>query len=99
MLLEYLIDQNNIDIDRSDVRMISDLILGEYPKEDNEKSKPHIYFNLLFEGWMFDIVANKRNGLDVDKFDYLHRDQVSLGIQCGSFNNKRIIKNSRVIDN
>ena len=48
---------------------------------------------------MFDIVANKRNGLDVDKFDYLNRDQVSMGIQCGSFNSKRIIKNSRVINN
>jgi hypothetical protein len=22
-------------------------------------------------GWMFDIVANKTNSLDVDKFDYL----------------------------
>ena len=29
---------------------------------------------LINIGWMFDIVANKRNSLDVDKFDYLCRD-------------------------
>lgn len=49
--------------------------------------------------WMFDIVANKRNSLDVDKFDYLHRDSISLGLLGGGFDNKRLIIHSRVIDN
>jgi hypothetical protein len=29
-----------------------------------EKGQPH-------RGWLYDIVANGRNGLDCDKFDYL----------------------------
>lgn len=48
---------------------------------------------------MFDIVANKRNSLDVDKFDYLVRDANNMAFKCSSFDSKRIIKNSRVIGN
>lgn len=48
---------------------------------------------------MYDIVANKRNGIDVDKLDYLHRDIVNIGITEGAFNSKRLISNSRVINN
>ena len=48
---------------------------------------------------MYDIVDNKRNSLDVDKFDYLHRDAKNLGFQGVGFDNKRIITNSRVIGN
>jgi hypothetical protein len=43
MLLEYLIEQNNIDIERTDVRFISDLILGLTPSESNEKSNEYIF--------------------------------------------------------
>ena len=48
---------------------------------------------------MFDIVANKRSGLDVDKFDYLQRDINSLGFKSGGFTCDRIINNTRIIDN
>ena len=39
MLLDYLIDQNNIDIEREDTKFVQRLIKGERPSFDNEKSK------------------------------------------------------------
>lgn len=47
---------------------------------------------------MFDIVANKRNGVDVDKFDYLSRDCYNVGIKS-SYDSSRLIMLSKVIDN
>lgn len=48
---------------------------------------------------MYEIVANKKSSLDVDKFDYLHRDAKYLGIAGVGFDIKRIINHSKVINN
>ena len=48
--------------DENDVQMVKDLILGE-PRETPANRK-----------WLFEIVSNPRNSIDVDKFDYLARD-------------------------
>lgn len=48
--------------------------------------------------FLFDIVANKRNSLDVDKFDYIERDCYNLGAKS-SYDAKRLMWFSRVIDN
>ena len=42
-------------------------------------------------------MANKRNGLDVDKWDYFARDCHQLGIK-NNFDHSRFIKLARVID-
>ncbi|KAF9956608.1 SAM domain and HD [Modicella reniformis] len=85
MMLEYLVDDNAIDIDREEINFIKDLIIGE--RRGN--SQRH--------GFLFDIVANKRNSLDVDKYDYLQRDCYNVGIKS-SIDCSRLMKMSRVID-
>lgn len=46
---------------------------------------------------MYDIVSNARNGMDVDKFDYIMRDCYSTGTLAG-INVKLLMKEARVID-
>ncbi len=48
---------------------------------------------------MYEIVANKKNSLDVDKLDYLQRDSMHLGLTDASFEQTRIITGARVINN
>lgn len=50
------------------------------------------------DGWLYQIVANALNEIDVDKIDYIMRDCYHLGLQTGG-EFKRIITQCRVIDN
>ncbi|KAJ2720358.1 hypothetical protein GGI07_004654 [Coemansia sp. Benny D115] len=86
MMLDHAIDKNNIDIDTSDVNFIKQLIRGSDQPVAGEKM------------FLFDIVANKRNGLDVDKYDYIGRDCFNIGVKCG-YDYSRLMLNSRVIGN
>ncbi|KAJ1646180.1 hypothetical protein LPJ64_002325 [Coemansia asiatica] len=85
MMLKHTIDQNNIDIDDSDILFIKQLIRGSVSGAPDEKM------------FLFDIVANKRNGVDVDKFDYIQRDCYNVGVKS-SYDFSRLMLNSRVID-
>ncbi|XP_061082924.1 deoxynucleoside triphosphate triphosphohydrolase SAMHD1-like [Conger conger] len=59
----------------------------QWPYQGRQKEKSFLY----------EIVANKRNGIDVDKFDYLARDSYYLGIP-NSFDYRRFLKFSRVCE-
>ena len=39
MMLEHLVNDNNIDIDKEDLNFVQRLIKGEYPSIDHPKSK------------------------------------------------------------
>jgi HD superfamily phosphohydrolase len=47
--------------------------------------------------WVYEIVANAKNQIDVDKIDYIMRDSYHLGLQTGG-EFRRIITQCRVID-
>ncbi|GAM17063.1 hypothetical protein SAMD00019534_002380 [Acytostelium subglobosum LB1] len=85
-MLNYLIDDKGLDYSTDDIKLIESLITGE---------ALHGRSNRRF---IYDIVANDRNSIDVDKFDYLARDSYYLGraIVCDF---TRLIEFSRVIDN
>ncbi|XP_052062379.1 deoxynucleoside triphosphate triphosphohydrolase SAMHD1-like [Mytilus californianus] len=48
------------------------------------------------KGFLYEIVANKRNGIDVDKWDYFARDCYGLGIK-NTFDHNRFMKFARVL--
>ena len=63
-IIQYLIDENNIeDIDKEKLKLINSLIEGNNIKKTE--------YN-----WIYQIVANKENSIDVDKFDYIQRDRI-----------------------
>ena len=96
-ILDILISENNLmsEFERNgltadDIHFIKELILGdadEAPIDFNWKGRGDKTF-------LYDIVANKRNGIDVDKFDYFARDCHVLGVSK-SFDCLRLMKFAR----
>ena len=48
--------------------------------------------------FLYEIVSNARNGIDVDKIDYLLRDTQKINVHYASFNHEIIINGARVVD-
>lgn len=85
ILLECIIKENEIlssIITDDELSFIKDLI--------NPKSS--------HKGFIYQIISNTLNGLDVDKYDYIARDSNMLGISS-RFNSQRLIEHIRVINN
>ncbi|KAL5039111.1 hypothetical protein BDEG_27148 [Batrachochytrium dendrobatidis JEL423] len=86
-MLEYLVKDNSVDITHQELEFIKDLIhgipRGSYPQAQKT--------------YLFEIVANQRNSIDVDKFDYIQRDTLHIGLKS-SLDAGRLIKFARVVD-
>lgn len=91
-LLNYLIETNNINLDKNQLKVISDLINPKEADYSKWKSKYQV------GKWIFQIISNPLNSIDVDKFDYLTRDTQAVGLKCG-FDYNRLINDAKVIDN
>jgi deoxynucleoside triphosphate triphosphohydrolase SAMHD1 len=81
-LFEYIVNKYKIGLTSSEINFVKRLI---DPLEDDTT-------------YIYQIVANKLNGLDCDKFDYIARDTYNIGLSY-SFDSSRLIKEARVIDN
>lgn len=80
-LFEYMVEKYNIGLLPEEVNQICRII--DPLNDDNS--------------FIYQIVANKINGLDCDKFDYIARDTYNVGLSY-SFDSSRLIEESRVID-
>uniref|UniRef100_A0A8C2WBN6 Deoxynucleoside triphosphate triphosphohydrolase SAMHD1 n=1 Tax=Chinchilla lanigera TaxID=34839 RepID=A0A8C2WBN6_CHILA len=103
-MFEYLVNSNGLRavmeqyglIPEEDTCFIKEQIAGplESPVKDSSwpyKGRPKE------KSFLYEIVANKRNGIDVDKWDYFARDCHHLGIQ-NNFDYKRFLKFARVCE-
>ncbi|CAN0417116.1 unnamed protein product [Lampetra fluviatilis] len=87
--------------------LIASLIVGKFREdlteiiekkyEDAKESSMEIEKEYKCKMFLFEIVANDLNGIDVDKFDYFARDAYYLGFNTG-FDHQRYIQNARVCE-
>lgn len=88
-MVDYIVGEHHIDIDPHMLKRVKEMILASsefsLPRSSSEK------------GFLYDIVANGRNGIDVDKFDYIARDCRACGLGC-NFEFQRIMETMRVLD-
>lgn len=81
ILFEHIVKKYSIEINDEEIEMVKKMI-------DPDKS---------CNSFEFQIVANKMNGLDCDRFDYIARDTYNLGLTY-SFDFTRLIREAKVID-
>lgn len=86
MMFDFLIEDNCIELDPDDGKFIKALIAGDSGKCSQQEKK-----------FLFDIIANKRNGIDVDKFDYIQRDSHMIGKPL-NISLQRMIYSARVLN-
>ncbi|KAL6994326.1 hypothetical protein U1Q18_012433, partial [Sarracenia purpurea var. burkii] len=88
-LIDHIVDKHHIEIDTGIIRRVKEMVFAssEFPLPKTAKEKHFLY----------DIVANGRNGIDVDKFDYIVRDSRACDLGC-NFQFQRLMETMRVLD-
>jgi HD superfamily phosphohydrolase len=91
-LLNHMVDKYEVPLNKDQLKVIGDLINPKESEYTKWKTKYQI------GRWIFQIISNPLNSIDVDKFDYLVRDTQAVGLKFG-FNYSRIIEDAKVIEN
>jgi HD superfamily phosphohydrolase len=97
MLLGLIID-NTVVTSGKTVHKVSDYINSDAYKFISTLIHPSFYSDIPKKNFIYQIVSNSLNDLDVDKLDYLCRDSYYLGTGR-PFSILEIIEHSKVIDN
>ncbi|KAF6718280.1 Deoxynucleoside triphosphate triphosphohydrolase SAMHD1, partial [Oryzias melastigma] len=100
-MFDHLMNENELNLDpplleEDDLIFIKELILGRPLEELGEPGWPY-RGRTEDKSFLYEIVSNKQNGIDVDKFDYFARDCHHLGIK-NNFDHMRYFKFARVIE-
>jgi HD superfamily phosphohydrolase len=90
-LLNKIVSKYKLPITKDQLKVIADLI--------NPKDSDYNKWNPIYKvgQWIFQIISNPINSIDVDKFDYLVRDTKMVGLKL-SFDYSRIINECKVIN-
>jgi len=102
-MLDFIINENNLvpvfaqnGLTEIDITFVKEMIYGPFHQgSDKDGSWPYLgrgpekYF-------LYEIVANKISSIDVDKWDYMLRDNFALSIGV-TFDYKRFILNSAIV--
>ncbi|KAL4234945.1 SAM domain and HD [Mactra antiquata] len=101
-MFHYMLEENNLKeefekagLTDKDIVFIEEQVAGPKKLSDNKE--------WCYEGrtrdksFLYEIVANKRNGIDVDKWDYFARDCHMLGIR-NNFDHHRCFHFARVLE-
>ncbi len=94
IILKKIIETSTI-IENDEIYKISEFINHDAYKFISELICPNVDTSNNF---IFQIISNSLNGLDVDKLDYLCRDSFYLGLNT-PFQLSRIIDHAKVVDN
>ncbi|XP_029108030.1 deoxynucleoside triphosphate triphosphohydrolase SAMHD1-like [Scleropages formosus] len=97
--LETVMEQHGLVLPQ-DLVFIKEQIGGDLdtpPSLSQEQSMCNYQGRPKEKWFLYEIVANKRNGIDVDKWDYFARDCYHLGIQ-NNFDYRRFLKFVRVCE-
>lgn len=87
-MVDYIVDEHAIEIDSDTVKKVKEMIVASSKISGAHRSNEKCF--------LYDIVANGRNGVDVDKFDYIARDCRACGLGC-NFQFQRLMENMRAM--
>ncbi|XP_076023306.1 deoxynucleoside triphosphate triphosphohydrolase SAMHD1-like isoform X2 [Genypterus blacodes] len=104
-MFNYLVEDNDLKpvmeqhglVLPEDLDFIKEQIAGPMDTSSSLSTKWPYKGRTEDKAFLYDIVANKRNGIDVDKWDYFARDCHHLGIQ-NNFDHRRSLMFARVIN-
>ncbi|KAH7102841.1 HD-domain/PDEase-like protein [Auriculariales sp. MPI-PUGE-AT-0066] len=87
LMFDALVKNDDVDISEEEVVIVKALIRGEKDRQDVLPKR---------KAFMFEIVANKTNGIDVDRLDYIARDNWAVEGKADT-TALRLIDNARVL--
>ncbi|KAK9918697.1 hypothetical protein WJX75_006087 [Coccomyxa subellipsoidea] len=87
ILADNVHDISEADLSEDEIKHVKAMITSEKGGQPPPKGKR----------WLYEIVANNRNGLDVDKYDYLQRDALYCNVKT-SVDINRIMTLAKVLD-
>ncbi|RDY05545.1 Deoxynucleoside triphosphate triphosphohydrolase SAMHD1-like protein, partial [Mucuna pruriens] len=85
-MVDHIVDQHNIDMDSELLKKVKEMITSSSGHPSQRENR-----------FLYDIVANGRNGIDVDKFDYIVRDSRACGLGC-NFEPDRLMETMQVVN-